>query len=186
MTGRHDMYDGNDPVTVDVPTSGGENVMVPVIRAVVRSPDHPDSIVLQRRDDPSESVLGRLEIPGGRWRSGESPVDAITREVVEETGLEVTQVHGVAMNRFDDKRSIASLRPLVVVAGVGGAFPAAHVVLIVDAVGQVRPEPGESADVRWWHVDAVRRAMDEDRDAFIPSTFMALRAYLEWLGSALS
>lgn len=186
MTGRHEMFDGSNEVTVDVPSSGGENVMVPVVRAIVRSPEHPDSIVLQRRDDASESVMGRLEIPGGRWRSGESPVAAISREVAEETGLEVTSADGVSIDTLDDRRAIAAVRPLVVVAGVGGAFPAAHLVLMVDVEGSVRPAPGESSDVRWWHLDEVRSAMAANRDEFIPSTYAALEAYLEWLGSTVS
>jgi|GEM_PF-905526 len=186
MTGRHEMFDGTKAVTVDVPLSGGENVMVPVVRAVVVSQAHPDSIILQRRDDASESVIGQLEIPGGRWRSGESPVDAISREVAEETGLHVIRVDGVSIDCLDDRRSVASIRPLVVVAGIGGAFPAAHMVLVVEAVGTLRSAPGESADVRWWHLDEIRTAMGQNRDDFIPSTYAALDAYLDWLGSTVS
>ena len=180
------MFDGTSEVTVDVPMSGGENVMVPVIRAIVRSKAHPDSIVLQRRDDPAESVRGLLEIPGGRWRSGESPIDAISREIAEETGLEVTGVVGVSIERIDDRRSVASVRPLVVVAGVDGAFPAVHTVLVVDAVGELRGASGESADVRWWRTDEVAEAWAGRREDFIPSTHAAIGAYLEWLGSTVS
>lgn len=160
--------------------------MVPVIRAIVRSHEHPDSIVVQRRDDPSESVSGKLEIPGGRWRSGESPVDAISREVAEETGLQVTDVGGVSTYRLDDRRSIATVRPLVVIAGVGRAFPAVHTVLVVDAVGELQSAKGESADVRWWHIDDVASALVDRPDDFIPSTRAAIRAYLDWLGSTVS
>jgi 8-oxo-dGTP pyrophosphatase MutT (NUDIX family) len=175
------MWDGDEEVTVRVPVSGGENVMVPVVRAIVRSLDDADLIILQRRDDPSESVRGRIEIPGGRWQAGESPEAAVTREVVEETGIEVVRIMGVTIDRLDDRRAIASVSPLTIAAGVDGAFPAVHVVLVVDARGEPRPEPGESADVRWWHIDAVRVAMETDRMGFIPSTYAALEAYLAWL-----
>jgi len=186
MTGRHDMFDGTREVTVSVPTSGGENVMVPVVRAIVRSPEHPDCIVLQRRDNASESVIGLLEIPGGRWKSGESPIAAISREVLEETGLHVTAVAGVSIKELDGRRSIATIRPLAIVSGVQGAFPAAHTVLLVDAEGSVRPAPGETSDVRWWHVDEVRTAVSDRRDEFVPSTVAALEAYVDWLGSTVS
>ena len=181
MTGRHEMFDGDGPVVVDVPTSGGENVMVPVVRAIVRSLDRPDHIILQRRDDPDESVRGLLEIPGGRWRAAESPIDAVVREIVEETGLTVTAVHGVEVDRVDDRRAIAAVEPLVVVAGVEGAFPAAHVILVADARGEPIGDPGESADVRWWHIDAVATEMSGDPGAFIPSSHAALRRYLAWV-----
>ncbi|MGI9641309.1 MAG: NUDIX hydrolase [Acidimicrobiia bacterium] len=186
MTGRHAMFDGAREVTVSVPTSGGENVMVPVVRAIVRSPEHPDCIVLQRRDNASESVIGLLEIPGGRWKSGESPIDAISREVLEETGLDVTDVAGVSIKELDGRRSIATIRPLAIVSGVQGAFPAAHTVLLVDAEGSVRPAPGETSDVRWWHVDEVRTVLSDRRDEFVPSTVAALEAYMDWLGSTVS
>jgi 8-oxo-dGTP pyrophosphatase MutT (NUDIX family) len=182
MTGRHEMWDG-ESVVVSVPQSGGENVMVPVIRGVVRSVDEPSLILLQRRGNPSESVHGLRELPGGRWRSGESPVDALSREVLEETGVTVTAVRGVALNALDAHRTIASVTPLVVVAGVDRAFPAIHIVLTADGEGVPRDTPGETSDVRWWTLDAVRDEMDRNRDGFVPSTYAALCAYVDWLAS---
>ncbi|MDJ0790970.1 MAG: NUDIX domain-containing protein [Acidimicrobiia bacterium] len=181
MTGRYEMWDGSGPVTVGVPVSGGENVMVPVVRAVVRPPGDADQIILQRRDEPGESVAGLFELPGGRWHAGEDPAKAIAREVAEETGLRVVTVAGVAVDRLDERRGIATVRPLAVTAGVEGAFPAAHMILVVDAVGEPRAEPGESADVRWWSLDAVRSEMARNRAAFIPSSFAALEAYVAWI-----
>jgi 8-oxo-dGTP diphosphatase len=180
MTGHYDMWDQGEEVTVRVPRSGGENVMVPVIRAITRSAANPERLILQRRDDPTESVRGAFEIPGGRWRAGEDPLVAITREVHEETGLHLVRVEGIELDRLDERRAIASVSPLVVVAGVDGAFPALHVVLVADASGEPRSMPGESADVRWWHIDDVRAAMAREREAFVPSTFAALTAYIGW------
>ena len=180
MTGHYDVWDQGEEVTVRVPRSGGETVMIPVIRAVARSVADPELLILQRRDDPTESVRGAYEIPGGRWRAGEDPLDAITRELREETGLDVVRVEGIEVDRLDARRAIASVSPLVVVAGVDGAFPALHVVLVTDAAGEPRSKPGESADVRWWHLDEVRASMDREREAFVPSTFAALTAYLSW------
>ena len=172
------MFDGRDEVIVDVPVSAGENVMVPVVRAIVRNVADNEQIILQRRDEPNESVAGKFEIPGGRWQAGEAPDDAIAREVEEETGLSVVAVHGIEHEQIDDRRAIAVIRPLAVAAGVDGAFPAAHVIVVVDAEGEPRPEPGETADVRWWNVDDVRAALDANADGFIPSTRVALGVYL--------
>ena len=182
MTGRHRMWDGDAEVEVTVPVSGGENVMVPVIRAIVHPPGDPTTIILQRRDIPTESVRGRLEIPGGRWRSAEAPDDAVRREIHEETGLEVVRVRGVGRHEFEGRITVAGIEPLVVVAGGAGAFPAAHMVVIAEAVGDPRPEAGETADVRWWTIADVERLLAADVDAFIPSTAVALRAYGRFLG----
>lgn len=174
------MWDGEMDAIVNVPVSGGENVMLPVIRAVVRKEGDPTRIIIQRRDNASEVVRGLFEIPGGRWRAGESPVDAITREVLEETGLTVVRVHGVTEDPIDDRRTIAAIRPLVIIAGVLGAFPAVHVVVLVDAIGEPRSTPGESSDVRWWSIDEIRSGLGDPMELFIPSSRAALNAFLEW------
>lgn len=178
------MWDGSGDITVGVPTSGGENVMVPVIRAVVRSLDDPEKVLLQRRSGPQETVRGMLEIPGGRWRAGESPGHAITREVGEETGVDLVAIQGIELDAIDAHRTIARVAPLVVVAGVSGAFPAIHVVLIADGYGSPRDEVGETFDVRWWDLADVRVAMDLEPHSFIPSTLAALHAYEGWLSGS--
>ncbi|GMQ97906.1 MAG: hypothetical protein BMS9Abin17_0409 [Acidimicrobiia bacterium] len=186
MTGRYRMWTGSESVEVDVPVSGGENVMVPVIRGIVRCVEDPSLILLQRRADPMEPVFGCLEIPGGRWRSGESPADALTREVYEETGVELSAVDGVSVAAIDSRRDVASLHPLVIIAGVSGAFPAIHVVLLADGAGTPRPNEGESGDVRWWPITDVRTALKERPSEFVPSSRAALDAYIEGAGSAVS
>lgn len=181
MTGRYDMWNGTAEETVVVPTSGGENVMVPVVRGIVRSVQDRDLIILQRRDDPDESVRGSLEIPGGRWHAGESPADALRREIAEETGLEVVAIDGVDVEALDDRRSMATTRPLAVVSGVSGAFPAVHMILVVDATGEPRPEPGETAEVQWWLATEIRAALRAERSQFVPSTHAALNAYFSFI-----
>jgi len=183
VTGRHRTWNGKASEDVSVPVYRGENVMVPVIRAIVRPASDPSRVLLQRRDDPAESVRGSLEIPGGQWRAGESPIDAITREVREEAGLDVTHVLGIAIDTFDERRPIASIEPLVVISGVHGAFPAIHTVLVVDGEGEPRARHGESRDVRWWMLSEVIAEMASNRAGFIPSSYGALRAYEAWLGS---
>lgn len=175
------MRDASGEVHVDVPVSGGENVMIPVIRAVVCMDGTPDRILLQRRDSPDEAVRGWLEIPGGRWRAGESPEAAIAREVLEETGVTLVSVAGVSITDLGDEGAIASINPLVVAAGMEGAFPASHMVVTAVGSGEPRPEEGETADVRWWSLDEVRAEMARNRNGFIPSSFAALEAYLAFV-----
>ncbi len=177
------MWDGDGYVTIDVPRSGREGVMIPVVRAVVRSADDPDLVLLQRRDEPSESVRGRLEIPGGRWKAGEAPADAVAREVLEETGVVVSSVEGVTADPIGGNASIATVRPLSISVGVDGAFPAVHVVLLATGSGTPRPEPGATADVKWWHVDDLRAELVRDREGFVPASYAALKVYMEWVGS---
>lgn len=177
------MFDGTAEVTVPVPVSGAENVMVPVIRAIVENSDGSDSILLQRRSNPDETVFGLLELPGGTWRAGESPDDAISREVLEETGVVLSSVSGIVIDALDSRRSIATVRPLAVIAGVRGSFPAVHVIVIATASGTPRPRDGESFDVQWWPIESVRREIGGRPKAFVPSTLAAINAYVDWIES---
>lgn len=186
MTGRHSIWDGLAEVEVAVPVSGGENVMVPIIRAVVARVDDSRTILLQRRDIPDEPVRGKLEIPGGRWRAGESPIAALTREIDEETGLSISSVQGVGIDEVDQHRRLALVEPLVVVAGTVGTFPAIHVVLRAQADGDPVDAPGETVDVRWWPIRDVVEAIGRDPDGFIPSSRVAIGAYVAWLATAES
>jgi ADP-ribose pyrophosphatase YjhB (NUDIX family) len=180
--GIHTMFDGTSEVTVAVPVSGDENVMVPVIRAVVENSDGSDSILLQRRSNPGEPVFGLYELPGGRWRAGESPDVAISREVHEETGVRLTAVSGIEIVTLDSRRAIATVTPIAVVAGVRGAFPAIHVVVAASGTGVPDSVDGEAFDARWWPTMSVRIEMNERPGAFVPSTLAALNAYFGSVG----
>lgn len=177
------MYDGTSDVTISVPVSGDENVMVPVIRAIVENSDGSDSILLQRRSNRDEAVFGLIELPGGTWRAGESPKDAISREVLEETGVALTSVSGIDLNVLDSRRSIATVTPLAVIGGVGGSFPAVHVIVIASGTGTPTDRVGESFEVQWWPIEAVRVETRKLPAAFVPSTLAALDAYFVWIGS---
>jgi hypothetical protein len=105
--------------------------------------------------------------------------------VFEETGIRLSALDGIEIDAIDDNRSIASIRPLVVVAGVDGGFPAVHTVLIARGEGEIVAEAGASTDVRWWPISEVLTEMSTNRSGFIPSSFAALTAYAETLDSEI-
>lgn len=174
------MWLGDGWGEVPVPEMGGEAVVVPNVAAIVFPDLRRDRILLQRRDKPGEPVRGLLEVPGGRWRPGEAPDVAVVREVEEETGLEVTAV-AAAGERHDGEGpgAYGVARPLAVVTGLDGAYPALHVLFECYARGIPRPLPGETRDPRWWPRDEVEDLMRIDPAAFVGHTRAMLLAGLE-------
>jgi ADP-ribose pyrophosphatase YjhB (NUDIX family) len=107
-------------------------VDIPCVGAVIRDADG-RLLVVRRANPPSR---GLWSIPGGRVEPGETPVDAVRREVREETGLEV------------------EVGPPVGSVVLAGADPGDRY-LVTDYATELRPgsavpTPGDDADaVRW-------------------------------------
>ncbi len=180
--GRHPVKVGDEWVEVPVAVMGNESLVVPVVAALVFADDARDRILVQRRDK-RDAVRGRWEIPMGRWRAGESPGEALTREVEEETGLRVTGVDAPAVrHEAAPGRPFLALQPLTVTIGVEGAYPALHLCFSCVAEGEPRALPGETADPKWVAV-ADLAGMLEDPEAF---TGPALAILTTWLAGELS
>lgn len=163
---------------VEVPQMSGEGLVVPNVAALIRNAAG-DAIVLQRRDKPGEPVRGRLEIPGGRWRAGEPPEDAVAREVAEETGLSQLELSGVDRIQLGDHRACGVVRPVAVINGIDGTYPSLHVLFECVAGGTLRPQPGETADPRWWPEAEVVELLDRAPGEFVDQTRAMLTAYFD-------
>jgi 8-oxo-dGTP pyrophosphatase MutT (NUDIX family) len=137
-------------------------------------------VLLQRRDKAGEVVRGRLELPSGRWRAGETAEEALRREVLEETGLRVVEMLSPSPRRYhaDPGRPFEVLAPLVVSAGVEGAYPALHIAFVCVASGEPVARPGESADPRWYPLEELRGLLD-DPARLTGSTVAILSVFLD-------
>lgn len=177
---NHRVWTGDEWIEMPVPESGGEAVVVPNVAAIVlREPDR-SAILVQRRDKPGEVVRGRWEVPGGRWRAGESSEEAIRREVEEETGLTVASIISpVTRVVTEPKIAIEISQPVAVATGVEGAFPSLHVVIVCTAEGEPRPLLGETAEPTWWPVADLRSYLGERPDDFVWQSHAILDAWLQ-------
>ena len=102
--------------------------------------------ILLARASPSITLQGRWFLPGGGVDHGESPTDSLTREMEEESGLDVTV--GPLLDVLSDVRTIPDGTSL-------------HTVRIIYSVaswsGTLRPEVDGTTDaVGWFTPEEVR------------------------------
>ena len=176
------VWDGSSWIELPVPFSGGESVVVPNVAAVVSPTSDRNEVLLQRRDKPGESVRGLLELPGGRWRAGETALEALTREVKEETGLDLVD-DMTSSRRYENnaKRPFVITYPVAVSTGVEGAYPALHIAYLATATGTLRGEPGESADPRWYTLDETEALLADRPSGFTGVAYALLSEVLPLL-----
>lgn len=169
---------GEDWAEVDLPETDGEILAVPIVSALVFRSESRGELVLQRRDDGGPAD-GLWELPGGGWLAGESPTGALARELMEETGLELDHADaGEKRSEAQPGRPFVASTPMVVSAGVEGAYPILHVVYVCFADGEPRGAEGESREPAWFSVADVK-AMLEDPPLFTGPTYAALTAYFD-------
>lgn len=179
MTARYPIWSGDEWTEVDVPVHGGAPIVVPNVTAIVHPPGDGSRVLLQRRDKQGEPVFRRLEIPGGRWHAGESALEAVRREVAEETGLTVVSAGESVRYEPTPQRPFVVDRPLLVTAGVEGAYPALLVAFVVEAEGTPSAQPGESYDPRFWPVDEVRDLLAASPEEFTAAAYSVLASYFD-------
>ncbi|MDX1690883.1 MAG: NUDIX hydrolase [Acidimicrobiia bacterium] len=163
---------------VELPVAGlaGEGLVVPNVAGVVRRPD--GAVLLQRRDKPGEDVRGRHELPAGKWRAGETAVQAVEREVFEETGIRVV-VEAAVADRVEamEGRPFETVTPIATVIGVEGAYPALVLAFACSGDGEPRAQAGETADPEWLAPEEIRRLL-EAPERFTGPAAAILRAVL--------
>ena len=101
--------------------------MIPVVAAlIVRG----GRLLIARRPE-GRHMAGRWEFPGGKLEKGESPEDAVEREIREELGLDV--------------------RAGRIYQAIAYSYPEKDVLLLFYAASVVsgEPRPVEEAEIRW-------------------------------------
>jgi 8-oxo-dGTP pyrophosphatase MutT (NUDIX family) len=179
VTAYYRVRAGGSWIEVPVASLGGEALVVTNVAALTVPDRSAEMVLLQRRDKEGEVVRGRLEVPSGRWRAGETAEQALRREVAEETGLEVLEVLGSDPRtvRADPERPFHILEPAAVTVGVAGAYPALHLAFLCVAPGNPLGRPGETADPRWCPLAEVHDLLAEPGN-FTGATLGILIAWL--------
>jgi 8-oxo-dGTP diphosphatase len=99
-----------------------------VVAALIRR----DGLILMSRRRPDQSMPLCWEFPGGKVEPGESPPDALAREVREELGcgVSVGRIHEVVFHAYPDFDLYMLVYPCDIVAGAPAAIEVAEIAWI--------------------------------------------------------
>lgn len=125
------------------------------VKAILRKPDN--TFLVLRRSKKCGDIAGMWDIPGGRIEVGEKHMDALEREVKEETGLELGEI------KLSEPKIIASQD---ILKGEKHIIRLTFVVDIRDGEYDVDSSgDGENDDFKW--VQYSKSGVFEDLDPYI-------------------
>lgn len=135
-------------------------------------------VLLQERRKPGIGVEdGLLELPAGKLREYENVFQALRREVREETGLQLTRIHGEAGT---DRHSVLgydvqAFTPYCVTQNLTSGYSILLSTFLCEAEGEPVAQAGETAAPRWTPLSDLAAMLAQHPDAFFPLHLPALR-----------
>lgn len=143
------------------------------VRAIVEKECAGDTYYLiQYRTKPGEEGY---ELPGGRIEPYESMLEALAREVREETGLRITHVHGqesfvsIAVQGFE----VECVKPYAAYQTTRGPVDSLGVYFRCRAEGTLLETGDGTRDIRWASLPDMREMLN--RGAFCPIDAVAVK-----------
>jgi len=138
-------------------------------------------VVVQTRNKPGDS--GKLELPGGQVNEYESLIDALKREVLEETGLEVTLVEGesdmINTNKIAGGFSMECIRPYAVYQTLNGPVDSMGVYFRCQATGTLNDVGDYSLNAKWIDINELNSLVHNNQQLFSDIDLAGILFYLK-------
>jgi 8-oxo-dGTP pyrophosphatase MutT (NUDIX family) len=124
-------------------------------------------ILIQVRNKPHEGGKW-LELPGGRVEEFESLVNALKREIREETGLVITHIEGLntRLETGSTDANVECLTPFAVYQTLNGPVDSMGIYFLCRAAGQLLTTGDETEGIQWMPVQQVVQWMKTNPEKF--------------------
>lgn len=148
---------------IDCNELGVENMFYVNSRAIIeRQCKGGTEIIIQTRNKPNEPQC--IELPGGRIEAFESFLEALKREVKEETGLDIIKIEGedIAINtkNIDPDFQVECIQPFAVYQTVKGPVDSVGVYFRCEVEGELLDLGDETKDIRWVNIEQLNSMMN--------------------------
>ena len=138
------------------------------VRALIeRAGTNGAELLIQIRNKPYEGSP-RFELPGGRMEEFESFVEALRREVQEETGLQLSFIEGedTRIETSGPGTNVECLQLFAVYQTLRGPVDSVGVYFRCRAEGELLKTGDETVHPRWMSVTEIARLMKTDLEQF--------------------
>ncbi|OPG99606.1 phosphohydrolase [Chryseobacterium mucoviscidosis] len=141
-------------------------------------------VVIQRRTK-SDSAF-QFEFPGGRIEPFESLVQALVREVKEETGLTIYEIEGmetrIDTTRINPEFEVECLRPFAAYQTIKGPINSVGYYFRCKASGELLEAGDETVDIQWIDIKELNKLFMENPLDFSDVDRAGIKYYLNYQG----
>jgi len=133
-----------------------------------------DYILVQERNKQNGvPENGLLEIPAGKIREYENIFNALRREIMEETGLTITEIQGEdeSVECECNGYTVISFNPFYSSQNLSGVYSIILQTFICKAEGNMLEKSDESINIRWIQISELKELLEKDQSIFLSNAY---------------